>query len=83
MHIIINLKCANLIFGGIVTELCLALEDCICIVCIHVYMYMYMYTFSHVQYRRMYMLMIVSVKFSLIAFLKLLTQLPLVSLAKN
>lgn len=66
MHIIINLKCTNLIFGGIVTELCLALEDCI--VCVHVYMYMYMYTFSDVQYTCMYMLMIVSVKFLLIAF---------------
>ena len=51
--------------------------------CVHVYMYMYMYTFSDVQYTCMYMLMIVSVKFLLFAFLKLLTQLPLVSLAKN
>ena len=51
--------------------------------CVHVYMYMCMYTFSDVQYTCMYMLMIVSVKFLLFAFLKLLTQLPLVILAKN
>ena len=52
--------------------------------CVHTRVHVHvLYTFSDVQYTCMYMLMIVSVKFSLIAFLKLLTQLPLVSLAKN